>query len=79
MSIDIDIDIDSFNEGLLEDRSAIHKVLEHLRGARCESCDIASWNGRPLILLVDNIDGQEDDNNPENLRLICPNCRSQKY
>ena len=35
------------------------------------------WNGKPLKLTLDHIDGNNTDNRPEMLRLLCPNCESQ--
>ncbi|WP_405709678.1 HNH endonuclease [Streptomyces xanthophaeus] len=43
----------------------------------CRMCGIeAVWQGRPLPLEVDHIDGDWRNNHPENLRLVCPNCHS---
>ena len=45
---------------------------------RCAICNnFDTWNGKQLIFILDHIDGDADNNNRTNLRLICPNCDSQ--
>lgn len=43
----------------------------------CTRCGTgATWNGKPLRLEIDHINGDWWDNRPANLRFLCPNCHS---
>lgn len=44
----------------------------------CNKCGIDKWNGEPLVLEIDHIDGQYWNNQLDNLQFLCPNCHSQK-
>ena len=35
------------------------------------------WEGKPLVLVLDHVNGINNDCRRENLRLVCPNCNSQ--
>jgi len=45
---------------------------------KCTICgNLNIWNNIELIFILDHIDGDADNNERTNLRLICPNCDSQ--
>lgn len=43
----------------------------------CQKCQNSKWNGIPIHLEVDHIDGDYTNNNILNLQALCPNCHSQ--
>jgi hypothetical protein len=43
----------------------------------CWVCGVKEWNGKPLGLELEHIDGNAENNSEENVCLICPNCHSQ--
>jgi transposase-like protein len=59
--------------------STLRRALMELgRPYRCAGCGVGdTWNGHPLTLHVDHIDGSFWDCRPENLRFLCANCHSQ--
>lgn len=64
--------------GVIFSHETMKRYLIETRGNKCECCGIEeSWNGKPLAMRQDHIDGNSDNNALENLRLLCPNCHSQ--
>lgn len=44
---------------------------------QCSECGLRDWNGKPITLDLDHINGIYNDHVRSNLRLLCPNCHSQ--
>ena len=59
--------------------NTIRSFLIRHHGNNCMLCgmDADHWQGQPLTLIVDHIDGKSKNNSLDNLRLVCPNCDSQ--
>jgi len=43
----------------------------------CAICGLNEWQGKPISLHLDHIDGNATHNVLANLRVLCPNCHSQ--
>jgi 5-methylcytosine-specific restriction endonuclease McrA len=44
----------------------------------CAHCGLrGEWQGKPLVLHIDHIDGNYEDCRRENLRFLCPNRHTQ--
>jgi hypothetical protein len=60
----------------LKSNKGIRERLIQKRGHKCEMCFRRNWLGKPISLHVHHIDGNGDNNEEENLLLVCPNCHS---
>jgi hypothetical protein len=43
---------------------------------QCAMCGGTTWQGQPIPLQLDHVNGDRRDNRLENLRVLCPNCHS---
>lgn len=55
----------------------IKLMLADFEGYKCSSCGISDWMGKRITLELEHKDGNSDNNSPDNVCLICPNCHSQ--
>lgn len=55
----------------------IKLLAEELKENKCEICGITKWLGNPIVCQLHHIDGNNQNNNLENLQILCPNCHSQ--
>lgn len=54
-------------------------LRDNLLPYTCQSCNIEPvWNGKPLVLHLDHINGDSFDHRLCNLRFLCPNCHTQE-
>jgi hypothetical protein len=66
------------NADTLAPRVPLDRDLPPPREQRCECCSITEHNGLPIKFKWFHIDGNVNNDNPPNLRLLCPNCFSQQ-
>jgi hypothetical protein len=62
--------------GNYSNSKVMRKYLIIIRGHRCEDCELEIWKNLPIYLETHHIDGDPENNAPENLLLLCPNCHS---
>ena len=66
------------NEAPIQSHKLRKRLLrENVLAHRCQSCGRTEWNGLPIPLELDHINGDNLDNSLQNLRLLRPNCHAQ--
>ena len=63
-----------YDTNKLKNRLVSEGILEY----NCVACGMGDeYNGKPITLQLDHIDGHRFNHGLDNLRLLCPNCHSQ--
>jgi len=71
---DLLVEFSTYNRGHLKKRLINEGILEY----KCVKCgNEGEWMGEKITLQLDHINGVNDDNRLNNLRILCPNCHSQ--
>ena len=72
------------NKLFVENSNTVRSVIrlrlmkESIIPYSCSDCGLLPiWNGKPISMVLDHINGVPNDNRLENLRFLCPNCNSQ--
>ena len=64
----------SYSRHSVKARIKAKKLIDYV----CGICGIEPmWQGKPMTLILDHINGINNDNRIENLRFVCSNCDSQ--
>ena len=68
------VEFSTYPRHCLKKRILDNDLIEY----RCACCGIGpEWNGKPMPLILDHINGTNNDNRIDNLRFVCSNCDSQ--
>lgn len=66
-----------FLNGEMVGRGHIRNQLVKIHGWVCMICRNTEWQGKPIPLELDHIDGNAGNCMPDNVRNLCPNCHAQ--
>ena len=64
-------------QGVRENRKYLLTLMTNVE-EQCAICKLVEWQGAPIKLHIDHIDGNHGHNVDTNLQYLCPNCHMQK-
>ncbi len=64
-------------EGKAIGRRIARRFMIDTCGCKCAICGFSEWLDKPLVMILDHIDGNSENCSIDNYRLLCPNCDSQ--
>lgn len=53
-----------------------HLIKNNLKQHRCENCKNSEWLSNPIPIELHHIDGNNQNNDLNNLQILCPNCHA---
>lgn len=65
------------NENALIGKGTLKRYLKGTFGDKCSKCGVSEWNDAALVFELEHKDGNSENNRPDNVCLLCPNCHSQ--
>ena len=66
-------EINNISRATIKNRIVAENLIEY----KCKFCgNDGFWNGIKISLILDHINGVNNDNHLENLRFLCPNCNA---
>lgn len=66
------------NSGIPPELAVTPTASVRRRAYRCECCGVVDYNNKPLKLVLFHIDGNDQNYDHGNTKLLCPNCLSQQ-
>lgn len=57
----------------------IRLIKSGLKQNKCEICGCTEWMGKTIVCQLHHIDGNPENNQLDNLQMLCPNCHSQTH
>ena len=61
----------------MKHKASIKESLIRTYGHKCWQCNLTEWQNQPIPLELEHIDGNSNNNELDNLKILCCNCHAQ--